>query len=98
MRSFRVRLSLFALIGLASLGCSKAGPAGGKVKVAFGTYNAADFWTLARRGCEMPKVEVEFKIPSDGPAAEQRRIVADLMAKGISGIAISPVDPTNQTQ
>jgi ribose transport system substrate-binding protein len=103
MRSFRVRLSLVALIGLALFGCSKAGPSGGKVKVAFVTNNAADFWTIARRGCEqagreIPNVEVEFKIPSDGTAAEQRRIVDDLMAKGISGIAISPVDPTNQTQ
>ena len=43
-------------------------------------------------------MEVEFKIPPDGTAAEQRRIVDDLMAKGVSGIAISPVDPTNQTQ
>jgi ribose transport system substrate-binding protein len=43
-------------------------------------------------------VDVEFRIPSDGTAAEQRRIVDDLLAKGISGIAISPVDPANQTQ
>jgi len=41
---------------------------------------------------------VEFKISSDSTAAEQRRIVDDLMAKGVDGIAISPVDPTNQTQ
>ena len=42
-------------------------------------------------------MEVEFKIPADGTAAEQRRIVDDLLAKGVSGIAISPVDPANQT-
>jgi ribose transport system substrate-binding protein len=41
---------------------------------------------------------VEFKIPADGTAAEQTRIVNDLVAGGISGMAISPVDPTNQTQ
>lgn len=79
-----------------------AGPAG-KFKVAFVTNNAADFWTIARRGCEkadteLANVEVEFKIPSDGTAAEQRRIIDDLMAKGVSAIAISPVDPSNQTQ
>ena len=39
----------------------------------------------------------EFKIPSDGTAAEQKRIVDDLLAKGVDGIAISPVDPDNQT-
>jgi ribose transport system substrate-binding protein len=74
-----------------------------KHRVAFVTNNAADFWTIARRGCdqansELADVEVEFRIPSDGTAAEQRRIIDDLMAKGIEGIAISPVDPANQTQ
>ena len=34
---------------------------------------------------------------ADGTAAEQQRIIDDLLAKGIKGIAISPVDPANQT-
>ena len=93
---------LFALILVASVGCSRTGNSGGKLKLAFVTNNAADFWTIARKGCEqadgeLDNVDVEFKIPSDGTAAEQRRIVDDLMAKGVSGIAISPVDPGNQT-
>jgi ribose transport system substrate-binding protein len=71
--------------------------------VAFVTNNAADFWTIARKGCEqadkeIPEVEVEFKIDSDATAAGQRRIVDDLVAKGIDGMAISPVDPSNQTE
>ena len=41
---------------------------------------------------------VEFKIPSEGTAADQKRVVDDLLAKGIDGMAISPVDPDNQTQ
>jgi ribose transport system substrate-binding protein len=88
---------------LTSFACSSEGGPGSKLKLAFVTNNAADFWTIARRGCdqadsELTNVEVEFKIPSDGTAAEQRRIIDDLMAKGVSGIAISPVDPSNQTQ
>jgi len=72
-------------------------------RVAFVTNNASDFWTLARRGCEkadqeLADIEVEFKIPSEGTAAEQKRIVDDLLARGVGGIAISPVDPINQTQ
>ena len=71
--------------------------------LAFVTNNASDFWTIARRGCEradeeFDDVTVEFRIPSDGTAAEQKRIVDDLLAKGVDGIAISPVDPENQTQ
>ncbi|HKG79282.1 MAG TPA: sugar-binding protein, partial [Pyrinomonadaceae bacterium] len=42
-------------------------------------------------------IEVEFRIPADGTAAEQQRVIDDLLAKGIHGIAISPVDPANQT-
>ena len=103
MKVFRVVCGLIALISLTAFGCSKGGGSANKSKLAFVTNNASDFWTIARRGCEqagseLPNVEVEFKIPSDGTAAEQRRIVDDLMAKGISGIAISPVDPSNQTQ
>src|SRR4029079_1470754 len=72
-------------------------------RVAFVTNNASDFWTIARKGCEkadaeLPNVTIEFKIPSDGTAAEQTRIVNDLLASGIAGIAISPVDPDNQVR
>lgn len=88
------------LLALLLLGCSHATQ---KKRVAFVTNNSADFWTLARRGCEkaaqdLANVEVDFKMPADGTAAEQRRIFDDLLAKGIDGIAISPVDPANQTQ
>ena len=79
------------------------GGAGTKHKLAFVTNNASDFWTIARKGTEkaakeIPNIEVEFRIPSDGTAAEQQRVIDDLLAKGIHGIAISPVDPANQTQ
>ena len=79
------------------------GATGTKHKLAFVTNNASDFWTIARKGTEkaaqeIPGIEVEFRIPSDGTAAEQQRVIDDLLAKGIHGIAISPVDPANQTQ
>src|SRR5829696_3502264 len=76
--------------------------AGTKHKLAFVTNNASDFWIIARKGTEkaaadIPGIEVEFRIPADGTAAEQQRVIDDLLAKGIHGIAISPVDPANQT-
>jgi ribose transport system substrate-binding protein len=90
-------------LGLLLAACSRAGESSKGTRVAFVTNNAADFWTIARRGVEqadreLPGVEVEFRIPSDGTAAEQKRIIDDLLAKGVTGIAISPVDPANQTQ
>lgn len=81
---------------------SSTSAAGKPLKLAFVTNNASDFWTIARKGtekakAELPNVTVEFKIPSDGSAAEQKRIVDDLIATGIDGIAISPKDPANMT-
>jgi ribose transport system substrate-binding protein len=71
-------------------------------RLAFVTNNASDFWAIARKGtekadAELADVSVDFRIPPDGTAAEQKQIVDDLLAKGIDGIAISPVDPANQT-
>ena len=98
-----VPLCLCALLSFSAASCGGGGGTGAKkFHVAFVTNNASDFWTIARKGCEaadgeLPDVDVEFKIPSDGTAAEQRRIIDDLLAKGVAGIAISPVDPSNQT-
>jgi ribose transport system substrate-binding protein len=74
----------------------------GPHKLAFVPNNASDFWIIARKGTEkaekeIPGIKVEFRIPADGTAAEQQRIIDELLAKGINGIAISPVDPANQT-
>lgn len=81
---------------------NSAGTSGGPHRLAFVPNNASDFWIIARKGTEkaekeIPGLKVEFRIPADGTAAEQQRIVDDLLAKGIQGIAISPVDPANQT-
>jgi len=85
------------------LGACKNTGAGKRRKLAFVTNNASDFWTIARKGTEkaageLPNADIEFRINSDNTAAEQQRVVDDLLAKGIDGIAISPVDPVNQLQ
>src|SRR5947209_11151802 len=82
---------------------SPQGASGKRLRLPLVTNNASDFWTLGRRGTEkadqeLDNVDVEFRIAADGTAAEQKRIVDDLLAKGIDGMAISPVDPANQTQ
>src|SRR5262249_56055124 len=99
-----VTLCVFILIGACS---SSSGNGNGKtgtreLKLAFVTNTSSDFWTIARRGVEkadneLPDVSAEFRITSDGTAAEQKRIIDDLMTKAVDGIAISPVDPQNQT-
>ena len=81
---------------------NSTGGAGTTHKLAFVTNNASDFWIIARKGTEkaakeIPGIEVEFRIPADATATEQQRIVEDLLSKQVHGIAISPVDPANQT-
>jgi ribose transport system substrate-binding protein len=111
MNLFRSKFSIIVLTCVCALmtlalGCQGGGSGGGggqNFKLAFVTNNASDFWTIARKGVEeadknLANVTVEFKIPAEGTAADQKRIIDDLLAKGINGMAISPVDPDNQTQ
>ena len=72
-----------------------------KIRVAFVTNNASDFWQIAKAGTDKAEkeqgCEVLFRIPPTGTAQEQQQIVQDLITVGVSGIAISPKDPENQT-
>ncbi len=108
--AFRVLLTL-AFCVVFAVGCSEQqgdAPTGGEagektLELAFLTNNAASFWTIARRGCEeaekeLGNVKVDFRIPSSAQAAEQKRILDDLLAMGVDGIAVSPIDPANQTR
>ncbi|GAB5373694.1 MAG: sugar-binding protein [Acuticoccus sp.] len=71
-------------------------------KLAFVVNVPADFWKFARVGtetadAELDNVEVEFYIPGEMSAAAQKKILEDLLAKGIDGVAISPVNPDDST-
>jgi ribose transport system substrate-binding protein len=81
---------------------TEGGGAPKELKLAFVTNNASDYWTVARKGVEkadkeLPNVTVDFQMPGDGTAGEQTRIIANLLSTGVQGMAISPVDPVNQT-
>ncbi len=94
--------SLALPLGLGILvGVGNSQPVPKKWKLAFVTNNPADFWTVAHKGVERAerelRIKVDFQIPAGGTASEQTRIVDNLLAKGVDGIAISPVDPANQT-
>ncbi|MCX8035461.1 MAG: substrate-binding domain-containing protein [Candidatus Sumerlaeia bacterium] len=75
--------------------------AGEKPRIGFVTNTAAQFWTIARAGFDKAlkefDAEGEFRISAAGTAAEQKAILEDLVTKGVHAIAISPVDPDNQT-
>lgn len=84
-------------------GNTTASTGGKELKLAFVTNNASDFWTVARKGVEkadeeLENVSVEVKLPGQGTAAEQTQLINDLLSKKVNGMAISPVDPANQTE
>ena len=110
MNSRRLQLIIVLSVAVVAASCrsaedTKAGTSASgtkTLKLAFVTNNSADFWTIARRGvekadAELSDVEAEFRLVSDGTAAEQQRVVDDLLTKGVDGMAISPVDPKNQS-
>ena len=68
---------------------------------AFVVNNPSSFWTIAEAGVHKAEEElgvaVDFRMPQTGSVDEQQRILEDLLARGIDGIAISPIDPANMT-
>jgi ribose transport system substrate-binding protein len=108
-RWIRVGLAAAAASVALAGGCKKgsdtaSGGGGAKpVTLAFVTNNASDFWTYARAGtrkamAETPGLTVDFEIPSHGEAADQKQVLQAMLAKGVDGVAISPVDPPHETE
>jgi len=96
------------LAGLVAIACVGSGchkdkdAESSKISLAFVTNNPSDYWTICRKGTdaaakELGNVDIQFIMPADGTAATQKQDVDDVIAKGVKGIAISPVDPANMT-
>jgi ribose transport system substrate-binding protein len=103
-----------ALLGLLTLSlgaCNKPAPTEGGAsapagaekpkKVAFVTNGVASFWTIASAGVKAAsrdfKIDAQTLMPAEG-ISDQKRMIEDLLTRGIDGIALSPIDPTNQTE
>lgn len=71
------------------------------LRLAFVTNSVADFWTIGKAGAmkagEDLGVEVRVLMPAGGGISEQKEILEDLITKGVEGVAVSPIDPVNQT-
>ena len=99
------RLSLavipFLLVALLT-GCKPAPSAADRrKKVAFVTNGVASFWTIASAGvkaaAEKTGVDAETLMPVEG-ISDQKRMIEDLLTRGVDGIAVSAIDPANQTE
>lgn len=92
-------LVALALSCLVACGGRSTAPA--RPQLAFVTNCVCAFWTIASRGVDAAKeaagVDVTVQMPPNGTAEEQKRILEDLLSKGVQGIALSPQDPENMT-
>ena len=79
------------------VGCSKPSE---KSDFAYVTNGVDPFWDLCAAGVRIAErefgVKCEVHMPTKG-VVDQKRILEAMVAKGVKGIAVSPVDPENQT-
>lgn len=99
---FSISLALScALLVSVGAGCEKSTSNTPKSShIAYITNGVASFWTIAKFGAEAAGknlgVTVSVHMPAEG-IADQKRIVEDLLTRGVDGIAISVIDANNQT-
>jgi ribose transport system substrate-binding protein len=96
----------FCVAGLFQ-GCSRNdeatnGAAQKRLRLAFVGSSSDDYWSLVRLGCDaavrqLGNVDLDFLVPPTRTAAAQQEILSGLTARGVDGIAISPIDAGNQT-
>ncbi len=103
----RVSTAGILMLLLAFWGCRGGEPTAGSLsesepavpEIAYVTNGIAGFWTIAQAGALHGgrdfKARVDVRMPAEG-AIDQKRILEDLLARGVDGIAISPIDPDNQ--
>ncbi len=73
-----------------------------KLRLAFVGSSADDFWSLVRLGCDgaarqLNNVDLDFRVPPNRTAEAQQEILNNLVAAGVDGVAISPIDAEKQT-
>lgn len=93
-----------AVLALVVGGFTACGPSGqstdGKPRFSFVTNMPASFWVIAQKGVEKAgadfNVDTSYHMPTGGPTG-QKRVLEDLLTRGVDGIAVSVSNPENQT-
>jgi ribose transport system substrate-binding protein len=103
-RSFSLPLSIAAFLSLLT-GCGDSGSGGGeggpaKARYAFITNGVAEFWTIAEAGAKQAGQDlgVEVGVFMPGSLTDQKQMMEDAVTRGYAGVAVSPIDPANQTE
>ena len=72
-----------------------------KFRVGFVANNVNDY-AIVRQGCELAvaqsgDAELIFRTPGERTAAAQQEVITEMLADGLDGIAVSPVDAEKET-
>ncbi len=94
MTRFLLRITVLAALAMAVC-CRPSAPDGAR-KPRFGfviNVSGARFWDLAHAGCLQAAAEeqatVDYQVPGESTAAQQKQIVEALIGKGIQGLGRS---------
>lgn len=91
---------VFVFLLSSLVGCNRQENTSGEPRIAYVTNGVASFWSIAKIGAEKAGrdlgVKVSVHMPAEG-IADQKRMVEDILVRGVDGIAISLIDATNQT-
>ena len=105
----KLLLLMLSLCALALLpGCddkgggSATGTPAKKLRLAFVANSSGEYWSIVNLGCDIAAqqsedTKVDFRFPAERTVAAQQELVTNLLAAGVDGIAISPIDADSQT-
>jgi len=68
-------------------------------RYAFITNGVAEFWTIAEAGAKQAggDLGVEVAVLMPGSLSDQKQMMEDAVTRGYRGVAVSPIDSSNQT-
>ena len=100
-----ILLSLAACVLAWCQGCDaqNGGLSQKKLHLAFVANTPNDFWSVVQLGCntaarQSGNVDLDFRFPVKPTVEAQNELVSNLVASGVDGIALSPIDPERQTE
>lgn len=73
-----------------------------KLRLVFVANTPDDFWSVVRLGCDVATrqlgdVDLDFRFPASPTVEAQQELLTSLVAGGVDGIAVSPIDTETQT-
>lgn len=104
MARLRIVISFGLLCGIVAVpacNSTSGSKASNLPQVAFVSNNAENFWAYCEAGCNKAAsesgVHCIFRKPQGGDPAKQKEMIDALVNQGVKAIAVSVIDPQNQT-